>query len=124
MLFHALAASGRPSYWVPGPHDAPLDAYYRAAHAIETTHPALRGVHGTAALTPDGHLVVAGLGGEIDDDPGAARDEAEQLRYPRLEAEYRLTVLEAFDEHDRVLLFSSHPPAATSPAAAARRSTS
>jgi Icc-related predicted phosphoesterase len=109
LLLHALAASGRPSYWVPGPRDAPLDAYYRAAHAIETTHPALRGVHGTAALTPDGHLIVAGLGGEIDDDPGAARDEAEQLRYPRLEAEYRLTVLEAFDDHDRVLLFSSHP---------------
>jgi Icc-related predicted phosphoesterase len=109
LLFHALAASGRPSYWVPGPHDAPLDAYYRAAHAIQTTHPALRGVHGTAALTPDGHLIVAGLGGEIDDDPGGARDEAGQLRYPRLEAEYRLTVLEVFDDHDCVLLFSSHP---------------
>jgi Icc-related predicted phosphoesterase len=108
-LFHALATSGRPAYWVPGPQDAPLDAYFRAAHAIEATHPQLRGVHGTAALTPDGHLIVAGVGGEIDDNPGAAREETQRLRYPRLEAEYRLTMLEAFDDHESLLLFWSHP---------------
>jgi Icc-related predicted phosphoesterase len=108
-LFHALATSGRPAYWVPGPQDAPLDAYFRAAHAIEATHPQLRGVHGSAALTPDGHLTVAGVGGEIDDLPESTRDEAERLRYPRLEAEYRLRVLETFDEHDCVLLFWSQP---------------
>jgi Icc-related predicted phosphoesterase len=108
-LFHALTTAGRPAYWVPGPQDAPLDAYFRAAHPIEAIHPRLRGVHGTAALTPDGHLTVAGLGGEIDDKPDAARDEAERLRYPRLEAEYRLRVLETFDDHECVLLFWSHP---------------
>jgi Icc-related predicted phosphoesterase len=108
-LFHALAQTGRPAYWVPGPQDAPLDAYHRAAHAIEATHPDLHGVHGTAALTPDGHTVVAGIGGEIDDNPGAPRDETQQLKYPRLEAEYRLKLVETLGEHDRVLLFWSHP---------------
>jgi Icc-related predicted phosphoesterase len=108
-LFHALAQSGLPAYWVPGPDDAPLDTYMREAHAIERTHPNLHGVHGTAALAPGGHAVVAGLGGEIDDDPGAPRDERERLRYPRVEAEYRLKLLDELDEHERVLLFWSRP---------------
>ena len=108
-LFHALAATGRPAYWVPGPSDAPLDAYVRAAHAIESAHPTLHGVHGTGALTPDGHLVVAGVGGEIDDNPGAARDEVQVLRYARPEVEYRLRLLEELGEHNRELLFSARP---------------
>jgi Icc-related predicted phosphoesterase len=108
-LFHALAATGRPAYWVPGPGDAPLGTYVREAHAIEATHPNLRGVHGTAALAPGGHVVIAGLGGQIDDDPGGERDEETRLRYPRVEAEYRLEVLEELDEHERVLLFWSRP---------------
>jgi Icc-related predicted phosphoesterase len=108
-LFHALAATGLPAYWVPGPGDAPIDTYLREAHAVERTHPNLHGVHGTAALTPDGHVVVAGIGGEIDDDPGAPRDEHERLRYPRSEAEYRLKLIDELDEHERVLLFWSRP---------------
>jgi uncharacterized protein len=108
-LFHALAATGKPAYYVPGPGDAPLDAYYREAHAVERAHPNLRGVHGTAALTPDGHITVAGLGGEIADEPLTGRDESERLRYPRVEAEYRLKALDELGEHDRVLLFWSRP---------------
>jgi Icc-related predicted phosphoesterase len=109
MLFHALAATGKPAYYVPGPGDAPLDAYYREAHAVEAAHPTLRGVHGTAALTPDRHVVVAGVGGEIVDDPLTERDERERLRYPRVEAEYRLKALDDLGEHERVLLFWSRP---------------
>jgi Icc-related predicted phosphoesterase len=108
-LFHALAATGKPAYYVPGPGDAPLDAYYREAHAAERTHPTLRGVHGTAALTPDGHIAVAGVGGEIADDPLTGRDEHERLRYPRLEAEYRLKALDDLGEHEHLLLFWSRP---------------
>jgi Icc-related predicted phosphoesterase len=108
-LFQALAVAGRPAYWVPGPGDAPLGTYLREAHASESVHQNLRGVHGTAALTPGGHVVVAGLGGEIDDDPAAERDEQVRLRYPRVEAEYRLKVLAELDEHERVLLFWSRP---------------
>ena len=44
------------------------------AHDVGIVHPAVHGVHGTAALAPDGHVVFAGLGGTIDDDPDAARE--------------------------------------------------
>jgi hypothetical protein len=69
----------------------------------------LHGVHGTGALDPGGHIVFAGLGGEIDDDPDAPRDETERLRYPRWEAEYRLKILRELGEHESVLLFATPP---------------
>ena len=108
-VFHALAETGRPAYWVPGPGDAPYGAFVREASAIERVHPALHGVHGTAALDPGGHVVFAGLGGAVDDNPQAERDESTSLRYPRVEAEYRLKVLDEFGEHGRVLLFWTRP---------------
>jgi Icc-related predicted phosphoesterase len=108
-VLRALARPDRPAYWVPGDGDVPLAAYLRAAYAIESTHPQLHGVHGTAAFAPDGHVVFAGLGGQIDDDPEAERDELERLRYPRWEAEYRLKLLDELAEHQRVLLFSTPP---------------
>jgi uncharacterized protein len=108
-VLHALAGFDRPAYWVPGPGDAPLSAYVRESHAVESVHPALHGVHATAAFAPGGHIVVAGLGGEIDDDPAAERDEGERLRYPRIEAEYRLKLLDQLGEHERILLFWSRP---------------
>jgi Icc-related predicted phosphoesterase len=108
-VLHALARFDRPVYWVPGPGDAPLSAYVRESHAMENVHPSLHGVHATAAFTPGGHTVVAGLGGEIDDDPDAERDEHARLRYPRMEAEYRLKLLEQLGEHERMLLFWSRP---------------
>ncbi len=107
-VFRALAAARRPVFWVPGPDDAPLAAYLREAHSIESVHGDLHGVHGTAALAP-GQVVVAGLGGEISDDPDEPREEIERLRYPRWEAEYRLKLLREWPEHERVLLFHTHP---------------
>jgi Icc-related predicted phosphoesterase len=108
-VFHALARTGRPAYWVPGPGDAPIGAYVREASAIERIHPTLRGLHATAAFAPGGHVVLAGLGGEIDDHPDGQRDEDARLRYPRIEAEYRLKLLDELGEHERVLLFWSRP---------------
>jgi len=107
-VFRALAAAGRPVFWVPGPDDAPVAAYLREAHSIEVVYGDLHGVHGTAALAP-GQVVVAGLGGEISDDPDEPREEIERLRYPRWEAEYRLKLLREWPEHERVLLFHTHP---------------
>jgi uncharacterized protein len=107
-VFRALAAARRPVFWVPGPDDAPVAGYLREAHNIEVVHGDLHGVHGTAALAP-GEVVVAGLGGEISDDPDEPREEVERLRYPRWEAEYRLTLLREWPEHERVLLFHTHP---------------
>jgi Icc-related predicted phosphoesterase len=108
-VFHALAQTGRPAYWVPGPGDAPLAAYMREASVVERVHPTLRGVHATAAFAVGGHVVFAGLGGEIDDDPDAEGQEQSRLRYGRIEAEYRLKLLDEFGKHERVLLFWSRP---------------
>jgi uncharacterized protein len=108
-VFRALGARGLPAYWVPGPADAPVERYLREAHNVEVVFPGLHGVHGTAAFTPDGHLVFAGLGGEIGDDPSVPREEEEGLRYPAWEAEYRLKVVRELGEHERVLMFCTPP---------------
>jgi uncharacterized protein len=108
-LFRTVAQRHAPCYWVPGANDAPIGTYLREAASAETTFASLRGVHGTAALTPDGHVAIAGMGGEIDDDPGSARDEERRLRYPRWEVEYRLKILGELGELERILLFSTPP---------------
>jgi Icc-related predicted phosphoesterase len=105
-VFRALGETALPTFWVPGPDDAPVAEYLREAHNMEVVHPLLHGVHGTAAFAP-GYLLFAGLGGEISDDPDAPRDEVERLRYPRWEAEYRLKLVGELDEHERVLLFAT-----------------
>jgi Icc-related predicted phosphoesterase len=108
-VFRALGDLGVPSYWVPGPDDAPVSDYLSEAHNMEVVFPNLHGVHGTAAFTPDAHTVVAGLGGEISDDPRAERDEIEHLLYPRWEAEYQLKLLRELDEHQLVMAFATPP---------------
>jgi Icc-related predicted phosphoesterase len=108
-VFRALGKLGVPSYWVPGPDDAPVRDYLSEAHNMEVVFPNLHGVHGTAAFTPDAHTVVAGLGGDISDDPRGERDEIEHLRYPRWEAEYQLKLLRELDEHQLVMAFSTPP---------------
>jgi Icc-related predicted phosphoesterase len=106
-VFKALGKRDHPTYFVPGPADAPIEEYLKEAHNLETVFPHLHGVHGTAAFC--GSALFAGMGGEISDDPGAHRDEIEALRYPRWEAEYRLKLLRELDEHQLVALFSTHP---------------
>jgi Icc-related predicted phosphoesterase len=108
-LLRATRGGDRPTFCVPGPGDAPVEDYLREAHNAEIVAPNLRGVHGTAALEPGHHILFAGLGGEIDDDPTAARDEVERLHYPRWEPEYRLKLLREFPEHEVVLLFCTQP---------------
>jgi Icc-related predicted phosphoesterase len=108
-IFGALANARIPAYWVPGAGDAPVEDYLREAQNIEVAHPMLRGVHGTAAFAPGFHLVIAGLGGEISDDPDARRDEVERLHYPRWEVEYRLKILTELGEHERMLVFATPP---------------
>ncbi|MEA2271257.1 MAG: uncharacterized protein QOC64_3867 [Solirubrobacteraceae bacterium] len=108
-VFRALGKGGRPAYWVPGPKDAPVGEYLREAHNIEIVFPFLHGVHGTASVSPDQHVIFAGYGGEVDDEPNAPRDEVQRLHYPRWEAEYRLKLLREFPELQLVLLFATHP---------------
>jgi Icc-related predicted phosphoesterase len=108
-VFRLLARSSHPIYYVPGPGDAPADRYLREAANIETVSPVLRGLHGSIAFAPGGHIVVAGFGGEVSDDPDAPRDETTRLSYPRWEPEYRLKVLHELDEHQFVLMFATPP---------------
>lgn len=107
-LFRLLGESGRPTYWVPGPIDAPLGDYLREAHNMEIVFPSLRGVHGTAAQA-DGQLLFAGMGGEIVDDPETKRNEEAMLRYPSWEVEYRLKIIREFKERQKVFLFTTAP---------------
>jgi len=110
-LFRALGRAGHPSYWVPGRSDAPVYEYLREAANSEVVYPFLRGVHGTAAFAP-GMVLVAGFGGEVDDDPTGPRDELQRLRYPRWEVEYRLKLLQhELAEHEQPILLFSTPPA-------------
>jgi Icc-related predicted phosphoesterase len=105
--FEALGGAGVPAFWVPGSGDAPLQSYLRAAHTMENVYPNLEGIHGTIARRR--HLVFAGMGGEIFDDPTTERDENSHLRYPGWEVEYRLKALREVEERRTVLLFSSPP---------------
>jgi Icc-related predicted phosphoesterase len=107
-LFKTLAHDRRPSYFIPGPGDAPVHDYLREAANIEVAFPYLHGVHGTAAFAP-GYVLFAGVGGEISDDPDEQREELERLRYPRWEPEYRLKLLRELKDYELVLLFSTPP---------------
>jgi Icc-related predicted phosphoesterase len=55
------------------------------------------------------HQVIAGIGGEVVDEPGAERDEVDRLRYPGWEAEYRLKALSDLEDKQTILLFATPP---------------
>lgn len=107
-IFRALGEGNRPTFWVPGPTDAPLRDYLRESYNMEIAYPVLRGVHGTVALGP-GDVLFAGMGGEIADDPETIRAEEALIRYPGWEVEYRLKVIREFDAHEQVFLFTTPP---------------
>lgn len=107
-LFKALARAHLPTFYLPGPGDAPLRDYLQAAYNIEVVYPLMRGVHGGFAVGA-GHVVFAGMGGEIVDDPETARDEVVRLRYPAWEVEYRFKVLAELKDYEKVFLFTTSP---------------
>lgn len=107
-IFKALGETGLPAFWVPGADDAPLAEYLRESYNFEIVYPLLHGVHGTVAFAP-GSLLVAGMGGEIRDDPETRRAEEYLLRYPGWEVEYRFKVLRELEEHERIFLFFTPP---------------
>jgi uncharacterized protein len=107
-VFKTLGHSGRSAFWIPGPNDAPLGDYLRESYNMEVAYPNLRGVHGTAVIGPD-HVLFAGIGGEIADDPEVVRSEEALIRYPGWEAEYRLKVLDEFKDYLKVFLFATRP---------------
>ena len=106
-VFRLLGESGLPTFWVPGPVDAPLGEYLSEAHNMEIVFPKLRGVHATAAQA--GQLLFTGMGGEIVNDPDTKRDEEAMLRYPGWEVEYRLKIIREFKDRQKVFLFTTSP---------------
>jgi uncharacterized protein len=109
-VLRALSRAQLPVYWVPGPRDAPVDRYLRDALNIEIACPLLHCVHGTFAYASGG-VLVAGMGGEISDDPEEPRQEQTRLRYPRWEVEYRLKVLQEITKYNQLVLLFTTPPA-------------
>jgi Icc-related predicted phosphoesterase len=107
-ILGVVGSAGLPAFWVPGPDDAPVGDCLREGYNAEVVFSQLHGVHGTAAFA-SAHVLVAGFGGDIDDDPGASREEIERLRYPRWEPEYRLKILKELRDYELVLLFSMPP---------------
>jgi Icc-related predicted phosphoesterase len=107
-VFRALGEIGLPAFCAPCSGDAPVADYLREAYNSEIVFPFLRGVHGTVGFAP-GHVLFAGMGGGIVDDPDADREETRNLSYPRWEAEYRLKVIRELDEHELVLAFATPP---------------
>jgi uncharacterized protein len=107
-LFKALGHADRAAFWIPGPNDAPISDYLRESYNMEIAYPKLRGVHATAAIGPD-HVLFAGIGGEVVDDPETVRSEEALIRYPGWEAEYRLKVVGEFKDYAKVFLFTTRP---------------
>jgi uncharacterized protein len=106
-VFRTLGRAERPTYWVPGATDTPLRHYLHDTSGLEIAFPQLHGVHGRVADGP-GHVLYAGMGGEIvdgADDPPTG----DELRYSGREAEYRLREIAEFKEHPLVLLFTTEP---------------
>jgi uncharacterized protein len=106
-VFRTLGRAGRPTYWVPGATDTALRHYLHDTSGLEIAFPQLHGVHGRVADGP-GHVLYAGMGGEIvdgADDPPTG----DELRYSGRETEYRLREIAEFKEHPLVLLFTTEP---------------
>jgi len=62
-FFEALGNSGQLTMMIPGPHDAPLWAFFRAATGAEVVYPNISVVHATPY--EKGQVAICGLGGMI-----------------------------------------------------------
>ncbi len=107
-VFEILGRGRLPTFFVPGPNDAPIGDYLREAYNVEVVFPFLHGVHGGFAFAP-GYVVVAGMGGTLVDDVDTGRTEDHHLIYPAWEAEYRLKVLRELKDYQKVFLFTTVP---------------
>lgn len=107
-LFKILGSANPPVYYIPGPDDMPVSEYLREAYNMELVYPYMHGVHGTFAFAL-GHVVFAGMGGEILDEMQAEREEIQRLRYAGWEVEYRLKILHELKDYPKIFLFTTYP---------------
>ena len=107
-ILKALASCRLPSFYIPGPDDAPITEYLREAADMEVVFPFIRGVHSTFAFAP-GYVLVSGFGGRVEDRPDAVREEGARLSYPGWELEYRLKFVRELRDYAKIFLFSQSP---------------
>jgi Icc-related predicted phosphoesterase len=107
-ILKALGETHLPSFYIPGPEDCPFSEYLREAANFEVVFPHLHGVHGTFAMAP-GYVVVAGMGGTIEDDPAVVREEVQGLKYPAWEVAYRLKFLRELKDYQKLFVFTTAP---------------
>ncbi len=103
-FFSALGAAKTVAAVIPGPHDAPLQAFLMAGIHARSEWPGVHLVHCTMVTARD--VVVLGVGGELthaEDSGGTV------IRCSRTTAEYFLQPFDAADESKKVLLLSSAP---------------
>ena len=81
-VLRTVGRAGFPTFYVPGPEDAPFGKFLREAHNSEVVFASMHGVHGAVAFAPGFQMLFAGMGGEVQDAPGHQREETEKLSYP------------------------------------------
>jgi hypothetical protein len=107
-ILKTLGETKLPSFYIPGPDDAPFSEFLHQAHNFELVYPMLRGVHATFAMASP-HVLVSGMGGSVEDDPKAIRNEVDRLAYPGWEVEYRLKFIHELKDYQKVFLFTAEP---------------
>ncbi|MDQ7053873.1 MAG: metallophosphoesterase [candidate division KSB1 bacterium] len=110
-FFILLSKLNRPTFIVPGKHDAPERFFLQAVFHHEYISPNIFMVH--CSFAPLGrNYIVAGFGGEITDDH---RGHEMFLMYPGWEAEFSLDFLRHLAQ-DKILLFHTPPKEKFEPA--------
>jgi hypothetical protein len=107
-MLKMLGAINLPGFYIPGPDDAPFHEFLRQAANFELVYPMLRGVHATFAMASP-HVMVSGMGGSIEDDARAIRNETEKVSCPGWEAEYRLKFIHELKDYQKIYLFTAEP---------------
>ncbi len=103
-FFDAIGRSGHTFGFIPGPNDAPLYEFLRAALNCEIVFPNVFSAHAT--LNKRGEVVVDGLGGLFTEAKEAG---APVIRYTHSSAEYFLRELWRAEGNVKILLLSEPP---------------
>ena len=104
-FFEAIGKSGFFTIVIPGPNDAPLSEFLRAALNAEVIFPNIRVSHATPVSK--GALGVSGVGGVITESEDVG---GPVIKYSHTSAEYLLRTLWSMTKPVKVLLLSETPP--------------
>lgn len=103
-FFESLGKSGHTTLMIPGPHDAPLWAFFSAAKGAELVHPNLNVVHATPY--EKGQIAVCGVGGVITE----SEDTGEPtIKYSHPSVEFFCRSFWRTNKPSKILLLSEPP---------------